>query len=104
VEIQVDAAFRNLRTARSIAEAYERSLVPRAEGMVRILQESYEQGGTTLFEIIEAQHMLTSVRLEHLKAAAAYFRSVADLVRAAGGDGFMRDSSPGTQSGGERKP
>jgi len=68
-----------------VADAYSTTIAARAQSLAELLQLSYERGGSTLLEVIDAERTLTETQLEHVRATAQYHRSLAELTLAVGG-------------------
>lgn len=85
IALQVETAHQRVESARAVAGAYRERITPQAEGLLRALQQGYEQGGTTLPEVLDAQRTLTATRIEQARAVARYRRALSDLEWAVGG-------------------
>lgn len=95
-----ESEMRRLRDAvqREVAEAYamansaalEHDLarsthVPHAEQAVRVTEAAYVSGEVDFAALLDTLRMMQATHLQHIEAAAAYERAVADLERAVGG-------------------
>ena len=85
VALELATACRNLVADYDIAVAYSENIAARAEAVAELLQASYERGGSTLLEAIDAEHTLTATQVARTEAIAAYREALADLTWAAGG-------------------
>ncbi|MBM3473396.1 MAG: TolC family protein [Armatimonadetes bacterium] len=83
--LEVVSALRTLQADRQVADAYSTTIATRAQSLAELLQLSYERGGSTLLEVIDAERTLTETQLEHVRATAQYHRSLAELTLAVGG-------------------
>lgn len=72
------------RTARQQIQLFEMGLLKQAEEALRISRISYQQGATSLFEVIDAQRVYRQMLMEYAQARAAFSIAQARLQRWAG--------------------
>ena len=70
---------------RAQADAYQKTLLPTAEAIESLAEESYRLGRGTLLSVLEAQRSLRDVRSEALGAHLAHQSALADLEEVLGG-------------------
>ncbi len=85
VRLELVTACRSLVADYDVAVAYSESIATRAETVAELLQLSYERGGSTLLEVIDAERTLTATQVARARATAAYRESLTYLTWAAGG-------------------
>lgn len=78
------AAYSNASTARRQAIYLRDELVPAARAAYRAVSASYELGGTSALEVIDAQRTLLDAQTQYAAALAAANDAIADLARATG--------------------
>lgn len=78
------AAYSNASTARRQATYLRDELVPAAREAYRAVSASYELGGTSALEVIDAQRTLLDAQTQYAAALAAANDAMADLARATG--------------------
>lgn len=81
---EVESALHRLLAARSVAEGYVERIVPHTESLATTMRLSYEQGGSTLLEVIDAQRTLAAAQAERVRALTDYKTAVAGLRLAVG--------------------
>lgn len=87
------AAYSSASTARRQAIYLRDELVPAASEAYRAVSASYELGGTSALEVLDAQRTLLDARTQYATALAAANDAIADLARATGvpADDFNRE-------------
>lgn len=80
---EVAAAEITLKTTREQAEAY-RLILDEARTLVAKSQLGYEEGATTLIEVLEATRAMREVEEGYVEALAASYAAQADYIRATG--------------------
>jgi outer membrane protein TolC len=81
---EVEAAYAALQTSRSLVETFETELLQQADESRTIALAAYEEGGTELLPVLEAQRTRTEVRQQYFKTLFDYQASIAALELAAG--------------------
>ncbi len=82
----VEIATKRLIAASTVVEAYQRTIIPAAEDLLKRVQAAYAEGGSTLPEVLDAQQTWRTARKEFVHAIAKYRMVVAELERAVGGN------------------
>jgi cobalt-zinc-cadmium efflux system outer membrane protein len=85
VEARAYAALGRAAAQRAQADAYQKTLLPTAEAIESLAEESYRLGRGTLLSVLEAQRSLRDVRSEALAAHLAHQSALADLEDVLGG-------------------
>ncbi|MBA3572890.1 MAG: TolC family protein [Pyrinomonadaceae bacterium] len=83
---EVEAAFHACETAREQVRAYEAGLLRQADESREIQIAAYQEGGTELITLIEAQRTRTEVRANYYRAIFDYYTSIFQLELATGID------------------
>jgi outer membrane protein, heavy metal efflux system len=81
---EVEAAFEALRSAQQAAEAFQNDLLRPADEARTISMAAYEEGGTDLMPVLEAQRTRAQIRLQYFKTLFDYRASLVDLELAVG--------------------
>ncbi|HJN14645.1 MAG TPA: TolC family protein, partial [Armatimonadota bacterium] len=68
--LEVEEAYRQALSTREIAESYSERIGARAERLAEVFQMSYERGGSTLLEVIDAEETLTETQMSRVQATA----------------------------------
>lgn len=94
---EVEIAAKKLAAAQKIVEAYQQKIVPKAEDLLKRVEASYAEGGSTLLEVLDAQQTWRMARKELVQAIANYNKALSELERAIGevgqmGNGRISDS------------
>jgi cobalt-zinc-cadmium efflux system outer membrane protein len=84
ITADVSAATTAAEAQRQVYRRYRDTIVPQAEQLERLAQDSYELGQTGLAALLQALQASRDVRLRALDAASQFQTSVADLERAIG--------------------
>jgi len=85
VRRDVAVAYARANTAALQHELARSTHVPHAEQAVRASEAAYVSGAADFSGLLDALRMVQETHLQHVDAAAAYLRAVADLERAVGG-------------------
>jgi cobalt-zinc-cadmium efflux system outer membrane protein len=80
----VEAAYAALQTARELAETFENELLRQADESRAITLAAYEEGGTELLPVVDAQRTRTDVRQQYFKTLFDYQTSIVALELAVG--------------------
>ena len=83
--LEVEEAYRQALSTREIAESYSERIGARAERLAEVFQMSYERGGSTLLEVIDAEETLTETQMSRVQATADHRSSLVELLHAVGG-------------------
>ncbi len=83
---EVQAAYEQLEQARQTALLYGQKFLPAAEQNVQVARTSYSVGKINFLGLIQAQQQLIMLREKQQEALADYYRRLAELERATGGD------------------
>jgi len=81
---EVEAAYTSLQTAISLVETFQNELLQQADDAQGIALAAYEEGGTELLPVLEAQRTRAEVRQQYFKTLFDYQASVIALELAAG--------------------
>jgi len=84
--VEVEAAFHAYETAREQERAYEAGLLRQADESREIQFAAYQEGGTELITLIEAQKTRTEIRANYYRAIFDYYTSIFQLELATGTD------------------
>jgi cobalt-zinc-cadmium efflux system outer membrane protein len=83
---EVEAAFAAFQTSRELVDTFENGLLAQADESRSITLAAYEEGGTELLPVFDAQRTRTEVRLQYFKTLFDYQASVVALQLAVGKD------------------
>jgi outer membrane protein, heavy metal efflux system len=83
---EVEAAFEALQTARAQAQTFQNELLQQADESRTITLAAYEEGGTELLPVLDAQRTRAEVRQQYFKTLFDYQASLIDLELAVGRD------------------
>ncbi len=64
ITLEIETATTSLSAARGVARSYETGIVPKAEQMLRAMQQGLESGLVSFLEVLEAQKTLVQLRRE----------------------------------------
>jgi cobalt-zinc-cadmium efflux system outer membrane protein len=81
---EVEAAYEALQTSRELVEAFENELLRQADESRTITLAAYEEGGTELLPVLEAQRTRTEVRQQYFRTLFDYQASIVGLELAVG--------------------
>jgi cobalt-zinc-cadmium efflux system outer membrane protein len=81
---EVESAFAALQISRELIETFETELLQQADESRTITLAAYEEGGTELLPVLEAQRTRTEVRQQYFKTLFDYQASIVALELAAG--------------------
>lgn len=84
IAAQVRAAYQSLGAARDNIRKYRDELLPASEDVLKLAQESYQVGKTSLTTAIFAQQANQQIRSGYVDAVVAYQNAWADLESAVG--------------------
>ena len=93
-ELQIENSRNRLRLQRGLSERYRLSIVPLALDLLRKSQIGYEQGASTLLEVLEAGRAARAVQTEYLQALVGVFRAEAALEATFGAGEAISISNP----------
>jgi cobalt-zinc-cadmium efflux system outer membrane protein len=85
VESEFEAAYGRWRFARERSSVYEAELLPAARGSLEIARFSYEQGATSLLDLLDARRVYLTVVAEAHRTYYEHFAARAALERILGG-------------------
>ncbi len=85
IMLELEKAYLDLRTTERRVKLFKTGIVSEAEEIFRIAAESYQEGAIGYIELLEAQRTLLEARREYIDALYEYQKSLAALIRAAGG-------------------
>jgi len=83
---EVEAAYEALQTAREQAQTFQNELLRQADESTSITLAAYEEGGTELLPVLDAQRTRAEVRQQYFKTLFDYQASLIDLELAVGRD------------------
>ena len=81
---EVEAAVAALQASRELVDTFEKELLQQAEESRTITLAAYEEGGTELLPVLEAQRTRSDVRQEYFKTLFDYQASIVALELAVG--------------------
>lgn len=84
VSAEIEAAYAALQGARELVETFQKELLQQAEDSRAIALAAYEEGGTELLPVLEAQRTRSEVRLQYYKTLFDYQTSLVALELAVG--------------------
>lgn len=84
VENQVDVAYRNLIQSRRMVEAYLGGVLDDARSTFAIVERSYERGGATLLDLLDAARTSRVIQQNFIEALFNYQRNAIQLESAVG--------------------
>ena len=79
VEGRVESSYLNLQTRESQARLYEGSLVPAADKLETLAEESYRAGKENILYVLDAQKNVQTVKQEYLQSLFAVHQAFAQL-------------------------
>jgi outer membrane protein TolC len=85
VNYEVQQAYEQVRESERVVRLYEKDVLPAARLNVEAALAAYRPGRIPLISLIEAQRNLVGLEDRYHEAVADYFRRLASLERAAGG-------------------
>jgi len=85
-QAEVGAAFAAFQTSRDLVDMFESGLLAQADESRSITLAAYEEGGTELLPVFDAQRTRTEVRSQYFKTLFDYQASVVALQLAVGKD------------------
>ena len=81
---EVESAYAGLQAAQGLVETFQGELLRQADEARTITIAAYEEGGTELLPVLEAQRTRSEVRQEYFKTLFEYQASLIALELAAG--------------------
>lgn len=81
---EVEAAFEGLQASRELVDMFEKELLQQADESRTITLAAYEEGGTELLPVLEAQRTRSEVRQEYFKTLFDYQAGIVALELAVG--------------------
>jgi outer membrane protein, heavy metal efflux system len=81
---EVEAAYAALQTSRELVTTFQNELLRQADESRTITLAAYEEGGTELLPVLEAQRTRTEVRQQYFKTLFDYQASIVGLELAVG--------------------
>lgn len=84
VENEVDVAYRNLIQSRRLVEAYLGGVLDDARSTFAIVERSYERGGATLVDLLDAARTSRMIQQNYIEALFNYQRNAIQLESAVG--------------------
>jgi cobalt-zinc-cadmium efflux system outer membrane protein len=75
----LEAAYRRYQAATALAELYETAILRQAEAALKATETAYQLGERGIIEVLDAQRLLRSSRLEHLNAQYDRQAALVDL-------------------------
>ena len=82
----VESIYASMQTAADIVQTFERELLQQADETQSIAISAYEEGGTELLPVLEAQRTRAEVRQQYFKALFDYRASIIEMELATGRD------------------
>jgi outer membrane protein, heavy metal efflux system len=84
IEGEVSSALASLRRRHNMIAQLDRGMLDRAEESWRISLAAYREGGTDLLRLLDAQRVLSEVRLLEMRTRMEYLISLAEVEAAVG--------------------
>ncbi|HEY3132323.1 MAG TPA: TolC family protein [Acidobacteriota bacterium] len=84
IEGALRSDYARLQAQQSRVEIFRREIIPAAEELYRLAEESYREGKSSILTVLDAQKSLRDVRLETVQAEFDFQMAIADLEEAAG--------------------
>jgi len=84
IDALVSSAAVLAQTRRQLYLRYRDEIIPRAQEVEQVAQDSYQLGQTGIVSLLQALQSSRDVRLRSIDAASQFQNSVADLERAIG--------------------
>ena len=81
----VSQHFQDAKTTADMIEVYEKGLLKQADEALRIAKFSFQQGASSLIEVLDAQRVQRQILLDYAQAQFDLSMSLALLERAVGG-------------------
>jgi cobalt-zinc-cadmium efflux system outer membrane protein len=85
IQYEVQAAYEQVEEARQTVKLYTNQYLPLAEQNLALARANYDVGKTTYLSLVMAQRQLFAVRETYEQTLTDYYRRIADLERAIGG-------------------
>jgi cobalt-zinc-cadmium efflux system outer membrane protein len=85
-QAEVQAAYAAFQTSRDLVDTFESGLLAQADESRNITVAAYQEGGTELLPVLDAQKTRTEVRSQYFKTLFDYQASVVALELAVGKD------------------
>jgi cobalt-zinc-cadmium efflux system outer membrane protein len=83
---EVESAYASIQTTAEIVQTFQRELLQQADETQSIAISAYEEGGTELLPVLEAQRTRAEVRQQYFKALFDYRASIIQMELATGRD------------------
>lgn len=83
IEAELEAGRQRVAVLARVVEEYERSLVPRSQRNIELLQGGYRQGLVAITTLVQAQQQLADTLLRRVEALGALRQAEVDLEMAA---------------------
>lgn len=77
--------FQDAKTTAELIEVYEKGLLKQAEEALRVAKFSFQQGASSLIEVLDAQRVQRQILLDYAQAQFDLSIALALLERAVGG-------------------
>ena len=85
IQYEVQAAYEQVEEARQTVELYTTQYIPFAEQNLALARANYDVGKTNYLSLVMAQRQLFTVRETYEQTLTDFYRRIADLERAIGG-------------------
>ncbi len=82
---EINQHFQDAQTTAELIDVFERGLLKQAQEALRIAQFSFQQGESSLLEVLDSQRVLRQVLFDYVQARFDLSASLARLERAVGG-------------------
>jgi cobalt-zinc-cadmium efflux system outer membrane protein len=82
---EVNQYFQEVQTTATLIDVFERGLMRQAQEALRIAQFSFQQGASSLLEVLDAQRVQRDILMDYAQARFDLSVSLARLERAVGG-------------------
>ena len=77
-------ALNRVKTLAPLLESYAPGILKRAESNVKLVEDGYRQGLTSIVEVIQSRQQFTELKSSYIDTLAEYQRAVIDMEIAAG--------------------
>lgn len=82
----LEGAYRRIEEAEEQIRAYEKGVLPEAEAALRAAQTAFQLGERGILEVLDAQRLLRSARVDYLNARFDRQAAIVDLDELRGAD------------------
>ncbi len=80
----VNVAYRTLLQSRRLVEVFQAGVLDDARSSLSVIEKTYERGGVTILDLLDAARTAASVQLNYVDALGSYNRNIFQLESAIG--------------------